>query len=185
MAGLNQFSPKTKHDESRRRPDIDLRLILLGTGNDAAMLHQRIDGTRPRGVLWLDQFVGDPSLIVRYLSAADIFAFPSRDEGFPVAPIEAMSAGLPCVAATAPGITDIFEGGEASGAVLVPVDDPAAFADALVRLIDDAALCEELGRRARRRALDGFSLDAIGPRLAALLTGTTNSVARAEPLRYP
>jgi glycosyltransferase involved in cell wall biosynthesis len=152
------------------RPQDDLRLILVGSGNDAEDLRRWLNGLRPRGVWWIDQFVSDPDTIRRYLSAADVYAFPSRDEGFPVAPIEAMSAGLPVIAATAPGVTDIFDDGEASGGVLVPTNDAREFATGLARLVDDRRVSEELGRRAMRRAHDAFSLDAIGPRLSALLT---------------
>ena len=154
----------------RERPEIDLRLMLIGTGYDASLLRRRIDTMRPRGLLWVERFLSDRTEIRRYLSAADIFAFPSRDEGFPVAPIEAMSSGLAVVAARAPGVADIFEDGEASGGVLVPVDDVKTFGHELGRVVDDRMWCQELGRRARRRAEACFSLDAIGPRLAELLT---------------
>jgi len=143
---------------------------LVGTGADADLLRRRVDAMRPRGLLWVDRFLSDTTDIGRYLSAADIFAFPSRDEGFPVAPIEAMSSGLAVVAAGAPGVADIFEGGEASGGLLVPVDDVSTFADGLGRLMDDREWCQELGQRARRRAQEYFSLESIGPRLAGLLT---------------
>ena len=152
------------------RPEIDLRLLLLGTGTDADLLRRRIDAMRPRGLLWVDKFLSDPIEIRRYLSAADIFAFPSRDEGFPVAPIEAMASGLAVVAARAPGVADIFEDGEASGGLLVPVDDVATFTHELGRVVDDRVWCQELGQRARRRAKECFSLESIGPRLAGLLT---------------
>jgi glycosyltransferase involved in cell wall biosynthesis len=152
------------------RPGVDLRLLVVGAGNDEAAFRRRIAATEPRGLVWVDRFVSDTTEIARYLSAADLFAFPSRDEGFPLAPVEAMACGLGVLAATAPGVVDIFEDGEASGGVLVPVGDAGAFGAALGRLVDDLDRCRELGRRAQRRAHDGFSPTAIGRRLADLLT---------------
>jgi starch synthase len=120
-------------------------------------------------VLWLNEFVQDRSVIRRYLSAADVYAFPSRQEGFPVAPIEAMACGLPMVAADAPGIPDILEGGEASGGLVVPRDNAVDLALALGRLLEDKAWGRELGRRARRRVESCFSLEAVGRQLRAFL----------------
>jgi glycosyltransferase involved in cell wall biosynthesis len=59
----------------------------------------------------------------QYLSVADVYVFPSRHEGFPVAPLEAMACGLPIVAAYAPGICDILSEGEESGGLVVPTNN--------------------------------------------------------------
>jgi starch synthase len=151
------------------RPAHLLRLLLVGTGPDAGKLEERI-GRAPRpDIHWVREFVHDPNLIRGYLAAGDVYAFPSRHEGFPVAPLEAMAAGLPVVAADAQGIADIFEGGEASGGVIVPREDAEALAAALGRLLDDDDLRRELGRRARARAEVAFSLEAVGGQLSRFL----------------
>jgi glycosyltransferase involved in cell wall biosynthesis len=80
-----------------------------------------------------------------------------------------MACGLPVVAAAAQGVTDIFEGGEASGGLIVPRDNAAALALALGRLLDDEAWRCELGRRARCRVETCFSLEAVGNQLHAFL----------------
>jgi len=82
-----------------------------------------------------------------------------------------MACGLAVVATAAPGIPDIFENGELSGGVVVPRNDVEAFASALGRLVDDDALCGELGRRARARAAEAFSLEVVGKRLKVFLSG--------------
>ena len=155
----------------RDRPNKNLMLILLGSGNDANELCRRIEATQLQNVRWVNKFLSDTRTIVRYLSAADVYAFPSRHEGFPVAPLEAMSAGLPLVAAKAPGIADIFENGEGSGGLIVPVADVTAFAGALGRLLDEDSWGRELGGRAQNRVQTSFSIEAIGAQLAALLCG--------------
>lgn len=153
----------------RERPDKDLRLLLLGTGSDANELRQRIAAMQLRGVVWRDEFVNDRTVIQRYLSAADVYTLASRNEGFPIAPTEAMACGLPVVAADAPGIAEILEGGELSGGIVVPREDATALALALGRILDDKAWGRELGERARRRIEDYFSLEAIGKQLRDFL----------------
>lgn len=154
----------------RERAGRDLRLLLVGTGHDAERLRRLIETLQLRGVTWLDEFVHDRDTLRGYLSAADVYAFASRHEGFPVAPLEAMACGLPVVAADAQGLPDILAGGEADGGILVPRGDAAALAVALGRLLDDEPLARELGRRARRRAEACFSYEAVGPQLRAFLS---------------
>ncbi len=146
-----------------------LQLLLVGTGSDAEELRQRIADTALQGVLWIDDYVLDRDRLRRYLSAADVYAFPSRNEGFPIAPIEAMACGLPVVAAAAPGIRDIIEDGEASGGLVVPQSDGRALAGALDRLLVDDVWRSQLGRLARRRAETAFAPESVGRQLLDFL----------------
>jgi glycosyltransferase involved in cell wall biosynthesis len=164
----------------RKRIGRDLRLLLVGTGNDAEDLRRRIAAMRLEGVLWIDKFLHDPTAIRLYLSAADVYTFPSRHEGFPVAPIEAMACGLPVVATNTPGVTDIFEGGEASGGLLVPPGDAAAFSLALERLLDNKTFACELGKRARHRVDTSFSLTAVAEQLRSFLFKRGAAVDRPD-----
>lgn len=150
-------------------PDDDLRLLLVGSGADAPQLRALLAAHRLRGVSWLDSYVVDRTRIRPYLDAADVYAFPSRHEGFPVAPIEAMACGLPLVAADAAGVTDILAAGEENGGIVVPRGNVAAFATALARLLDDRPLSRELGGRARARAESAFSLATVGQQLQTFL----------------
>jgi glycosyltransferase involved in cell wall biosynthesis len=142
-----------------------LLLLLIGTGDDADELQRRITTMRLQNVLWVNKYVLDRAVIRGYLAAADVYVFPSRHEGFPVAPIEAMASGLPVVTADAPGISDIFEGGEAAGGIVVPCGDSAALALALGSALDNPTWCRQLGRNSRQRVVNGFSLEAVGKQL--------------------
>jgi glycosyltransferase involved in cell wall biosynthesis len=153
----------------RRREGRDLRLLLVGTGKDAERVQQQIASMQLTGVFRVNEFVHDRTAIRRYLSAGDVYSFPSRHEGFPVSVIEAMACGLPVVAADANGVPDILEGAEASGGIVVPRDDPDKLALALGRVLDDPAWSTELGKRARRRVEAYFSLEAIGEQLRTFL----------------
>jgi glycosyltransferase involved in cell wall biosynthesis len=147
----------------------DLRLVLVGTGDDAEEFRRLLTTKHLPGILWSDEFIHDAAVLRRYLCAADVYVFASRYEGFPVAPLEAMACGLPIVATDVEGIPEILADGQASGGLVVPRNDPEALAAALGRLLDDPSWSRELGRLARRRVETAFSLTATGERLRAFL----------------
>jgi glycosyltransferase involved in cell wall biosynthesis len=155
----------------------ELVLLLVGTGEDAAAFHRRVEATGLRSIRWRDEYVADRDELLVYLSAADVYVLPSRHEGFAVAPIEAMAAGLPVVAADAPGVEDLFPDGERSGGIVVPSGDADALAEALGRLVGDVATCRELGAKARERAEDRYSLEAVGVQLRTFLLGPASPTA--------
>jgi glycosyltransferase involved in cell wall biosynthesis len=85
------------------------------------------------------------------LGAADIFTLPSHREGMPRSIIEAMMTGLPVVATDIRGSREEVVP-EETGA-LVPVNDAAALARALNRLVADPPLRARWGAAGRARAL--------------------------------
>ena len=150
---------------------VPVTLLLLGTGSGAGWLRGRIDELGLDDVLWRDEHVLDRQVIGTWLSAADVYVLPSRQEGFPVAPVEAMAAGLAVVATDAPGVRAVVGEGEAAGGVVVAREDASALARELGRFLHDGELARATGRRAARRAAECFSLDAVGARLRALVIG--------------
>jgi glycosyltransferase-like protein len=77
-----------------------------------------------------------------WYAAADVLAFPSTKEGWGLAVLEAMSAGLPVVASDLPVFREYLT--EGRDALLVPVDDPAALTGALAAILDDPDLAARL-----------------------------------------
>jgi starch synthase len=150
-------------------PGRDLRLVLVGAGEDAEALRARIAAAGLDGVRLYDGWLHDRRALARMLAAADVYAFPSRHEGFALAPLEAMACGLPLVAADAPGIAAGLAGGERHGGIVVPREDAGALAGALGALLDDERRRSALAERARARAVEAFSLDAVGRQLRAIL----------------
>ena len=93
-------------------------------------------------------------------AAADIFCLPSLYEGFPLAILEAMAAGLPVVTTRVAGNPEAVEDG-VHGRLVAP-EDAAGLAAALLELIADEEGRREMGRRARRRVEEEFSIGRIG-----------------------
>ncbi|MEZ0227582.1 MAG: glycosyltransferase [Planctomycetota bacterium] len=103
--------------------------------------------------------LGDREDVSDLLEAADIFVQPSRSEVLSNALLEAMLAGRACVATDVGGTAEVVKDGETG--LLVPAEDPAALAAAIVRLGRDAALRERLGAAARALVLRERSLEAM------------------------
>ncbi len=144
-------------------------LLLVGTGSDAEIFRQKIAQMPNSNIHWQNQYILDRPLMCDYLAAADVYVLPSRHEGFPVAPLEAMACGLPLVAADAPGIPDILEAGEDSGGIQVSRENAPQLAQALVKILNQPDLRAKLRQNARQRIETCFSLTAVGQQLATFL----------------
>jgi glycosyltransferase involved in cell wall biosynthesis len=150
----------------RTSAGIDADLVYVGaTASPYFEVDDRIAGdmrseAAQRG--WADRLVlvGSTHDVQDYLRAADLFALPSRREGLPVALLEAMACGLPCVASDLSGSTDaIIENGR--NGVLVPVGDSNAFADAMATLIADRQKAAAIGAAARDTVTQRFALGDV------------------------
>lgn len=97
-----------------------------------------------------------PEHLASWYARAAIFSLPARYEPFGYSPLEAALSGCALVLGDIPSLREIW--GDA--AVLVPPDDEKALAVALDLFITDKAYREEMGRRARARALQ-FSADRM------------------------
>jgi glycosyltransferase involved in cell wall biosynthesis len=85
---------------------------------------------------------------------ADIFALPSYVEGLPIALLEAMALGLPCVPTNVYAIPEAIRDGETG--LLVERGDPRALAKAILALRDDRDLRLRLGEKGREHVLNQF-----------------------------
>ena len=99
--------------------------------------------------------------IERYFRAADVYALPSWREAMPMALLEAMACGLPCVATRLPQVTDVIIDEGSSGLLVDGVDELAA---ALDTLVTDRARGDALGVRARETAVARFSVEQTANR---------------------
>jgi glycosyltransferase involved in cell wall biosynthesis len=109
------------------------------------------------------------------LACADNRAAGYHVDGIPVAIMEAMADGVPVVSTRVSGIPELVEDG-VSG-TLVPEKNPAALADAIQRIIEDASLRERLGAGGAARTKSRFDLmantAALARRMASCSTART------------
>jgi glycosyltransferase involved in cell wall biosynthesis len=118
------------------------------------------------GVAGRVRFLGWRSDRGALLAAADICVLPSRWEPFGTVMLEAWAAGTPLVAAASQGPSSLIEDG--GNGLLVAVDDAAALAAAVRRLMADAALKAHLIDRGRADYQQGFTREAVTERMIAL-----------------
>lgn len=101
-----------------------------------------------------------------YMAAADVLCLPSYREGFGLVIIEAAATGVPAVCSRIYGITDAVEDGKTG--LLFPAGDVAALTQALLKLLEDRDLRQQMGEAARVRALGLFPSQKIVGEMLAL-----------------
>ena len=134
----------------------ELQLTFVGDGPARADLEAE---ARRRKVAAEFVPVVEHGRVPAFLTAADAFVLPSHTEGHPKILLEAMSAGVPCIASDVGGNRAIIEP-EVTG-LLFDLRDPGALAGALARVLDDPARARELGERARARAVERYDLTRL------------------------
>jgi glycosyltransferase involved in cell wall biosynthesis len=123
-----------------------VKLAVAGEGSEREALERLALALDPAGDRL--QLAGPTREPEAFLAALDVFALGSRNEGLPVALLEAMASGLACVVPAAGSIPDVVSDG-IDGLLFDPRDD-AALARAIHRVARDAELRSRLGAEAAR-----------------------------------
>jgi glycosyltransferase involved in cell wall biosynthesis len=142
-------------------------LVMLGDGPLRAMLHERAAqlGVSER-IIWLQNMKG-PAV----MPAFDVFAMPSRYEGFPYVLLEAAAAELPIIATPVGGTSAVLKD-EVNG-FYIPVEQPARLEQALSRLMEDPALRRQMGQ-ASGNIIRSFTIDTMLDRTLQVYASTGN-----------
>lgn len=154
-----------------RRKGADLLIPIMRELGNAFELRftSGLRNLRMRGVqqnmVPLGRLTGESQLIKAYRQC-DALLFPSRFEGLPQAPLEAMACSKPVIAARSSSLPEVVEDG-ATGA-LCPKDDLGAFVTACRKLADHPEILYAYGQAARRRAEQLFSEEIVIPQYIAL-----------------
>lgn len=125
---------------------------VAGDGPDRAALENLIHDLGLEGTAVL---VGRTDNMPAFYSSIDVLVSSSRNEGLPVAMLEAMASGLPLVATAVGAVPQIIENGRSG--LLVNAGNIEDLAAAVCKLIDDPSLRAELGKGAQQRVRDEFS----------------------------
>lgn len=107
-------------------------------------------------------FVESTRSIEQYYRAVDAYALPSIREGLPIALIEAMSSGLPCVATRLEGSTDSLIDDGVSGLLVAP-DAAPELASAIRLVLTDREIASRLGAAARAAVLERYAIEKTSP----------------------
>lgn len=134
----------------------DCRLLLAGEGPCRAALERLAAELGVERAVEFAGYVEDVTAVYRSL---DVFLFPSLAEPLGSALLTAMAYGLPAVALARGGVPEAIEDGR--NGLLVGGEEPGAFAEAVLRLLDDAALATRLGAAARETIGKRFSAEAM------------------------
>lgn len=137
------------------RPNIALRLILVGEGPEQARISQAIGAAGLENSIF---FAGQLKDVTPYYAAADCVAIPSLSEGSPNVLLEAMAFGVPVVATAVGGIPEIVTHGES--ALLVPSRSPGAMAEAMDLVLSNPGTAMNLAEQAARRVEKEHSPEA-------------------------
>lgn len=140
-----------------------VRVVILGEGGERAKLSKLAFDLEVSDRLSLLGWVDNPRT---YLPQFDIFAMPSRSEGFPLAVVEAMLAGLPVVATRVGSVAEAVIDGETG--LLIDKDDINGLAAALRKLRDNVELRRRLGQRGQEVAQGNFTVDVMVKRYEQL-----------------
>jgi len=145
----------------------DARLVLVGDGPLRDELQRTANESGVRETI---RFLGNRSDVPSILRAADVFVLPSLWEGFGIAVVEAMAAGVPVVASRVDGVCEIIRDGQ--DGVLVPPNEPEKLAQAIVDLLDDSERMKRFVASASKRA-EEFSINTTVERLEVLYGSAT------------
>ncbi|MEO1400902.1 MAG: glycosyltransferase [Cyanobacteria bacterium J06635_1] len=161
-----------------RDQSVEMRLTVVGDGPDRQILEEQ---GRRLGILEQIDFVGyqSPATVQEYLLETDIFVMSSFAEGVPVVLMEAMAAGLPVVATSIAGVSELVENG-ISG-YLVPPGDVETLSQRIATLSQDSRLRLRLGNAGRQKVELDFNLSTETAWLSQIMTSSLQG--RVEPVR--
>jgi phosphatidylinositol alpha-1,6-mannosyltransferase len=168
---------------SLKQRNVPCSFDLVGDGAQRPELERKAVELGIRDSVTLAGHLSDARAIRNHLDRADLFILPSLTEGLPRALIEAMARGLPCVASSVGGVTELL-----SASDVVPPGDPQKLANKILDISRDP---EHLARASATnlRIASEFSTEATQTRrtefcshiLDSVVARSRSSVAQAAP----
>jgi glycosyltransferase involved in cell wall biosynthesis len=132
------------------------RFVVAGDGPDRPMLEALI---KKMGIGTNIRLLGHCEDMPAFYASLDILVSPSRTEGLPMVLLEAMATRLPIVATAVGAVPSVVRDGLTG--ILVPANDIASLTRAVIRLLRDAGLRQQLGDAARMLIAQEFSAERM------------------------
>lgn len=136
----------------------DARFLLLGSVdlNPGSIPENKVDAWVTEGVV---EWPGQVSDVRNWIAEASVFVLPSYQEGLPRSTQEAMAMGRAIITTDTPGCREtVIEG---VNGFMVPVRNPEALAQAMLRFIAQPSLIPQMGAESRRMAEEKFDVHKI------------------------
>ncbi len=150
-------------------PDFHIAIAGQGSASAVAALTQLADRAGVAERLHITGFCDD---VPGFLRALDLFLLPSRSEGFSIATVEALAAGLPVIATRCGGPEEILEDG--SSGWLVATEDAGALAQKMTAVLNGQDLYAGLSREAIAAAAARYNIDTMVARYESLYLSLLN-----------
>ena len=144
----------------------NLRFEIAGEGSLQAKLAEE---SHALGISNSVSFLGWREDLSSVMAGWDIFSLPSLDEGFGLAALEAMAAGLPVVASNVGGLPELVVHGQTGW--LVPPATPVDLASRICELLQNDKMREAMGVAGRQRALQDFPISRMVEQIVAVYDG--------------
>ncbi|EDN66748.1 glycosyl transferase, group 1 family protein [Beggiatoa sp. PS] len=140
-----------------------LRLRIVGDGPERQTLE---DEVKKQGLTEQIIFEGavNQDQILEFYNGADVFVLASFAEGLPIVLMEAMSMEIPCITTNITGIPELMINGKEG--LLVPASATKALIEAILLLMDNPKLRDQIGQAGRQRILEHYDLQANVNKLA-------------------
>jgi glycosyltransferase involved in cell wall biosynthesis len=134
----------------------EARFVFAGDGAQTENLKKRIAEMGLQDKVFM---LGLRRDVINVLQSLDIFVLPTHQEALGTAFIEASAMGLPCIGTNVDGVPEVVADGETGW--LVPAQNSEAIAAAILHLLDNPALCAQMGEAASARVRQVFSRQAM------------------------
>jgi glycosyltransferase involved in cell wall biosynthesis len=137
--------------------------LIVGDGE----LRRELEGAAGSlGIAGRTRFLGWRRVLASIYGASDVFLLTSRNEGTPVALIEALAAGVPGVSTDVGGVRDVIDSEQVG--LLAPAGDADALARHILALLADPDRARRMGARGRENVVARYHIDRLVDDIAAL-----------------
>ncbi len=143
-----------------------LRPFVFLIAGDGELRHELEERAKALGIGPRVRFLGWRGDLDQIYGATDVFVLTSRNEGTPVALIEAMASGVASVSTDVGGVRDVIA--DPRSGTLVPFGQPQLLADAVMRFAESAALRQETGASAREAVRRRFDVKRLRSDIGSL-----------------
>jgi N-acetyl-alpha-D-glucosaminyl L-malate synthase BshA len=163
LAHLSNFRPVKRVWDvveifARVHREAPVKLLMIGDGPDRARAEWL---AREKGLGKDAIFLGKQNGVQNLLNCADVMLLPSEIESFGLAALEAMACGVPAVCSNVGGVPEVIRDGVEG--YLVEMGDVDTMAARCLQILTDPGRLKEMGKAARRRAIDKFCSTKIIP----------------------